>query len=149
VNGHYFTEQAVVSLTAEGGAIQAACAAAYPGVGYSTRGITLLTYAETGLAQYELREAVQVESGGMGGLGFEQVLFVQSSGTFANQVGVTTTYLNQNQTLTAPYTATAVILDTQSFFVTVTATLPVPMGSTGTGTCVQVQDWLLVHSADY
>jgi hypothetical protein len=145
VAGHYYTDELTDSLTAKGGAVQADCEAAYPGAGSSFAGITVLTWdAKTGLAQLELRQGQPAKSGG---LGFARAVFAQSAGsTFAKQKGTETIYENGVKAVAAPYTATTVTFDNQSFYAQVTATFPSP---TGTGTCVQVTDVTFVHSAGY
>jgi hypothetical protein len=145
-NGHYYTNQIVLSLTPAGGAVQAACAAFYQSAGTTDTEITLVsTDLSTGKRRFDVRAAAPLAPGP--GLGINHLSLVQGTGsTFTNEKGTVTIYADGREIIAGTYTATLTVIDAESAVATVTSTLPSPLG---TGTCVSVTSLTFVHSAAY
>lgn len=139
--GHYYFQAIVLSVTADGGAVQADCTAAYPAAGTQNTGIATLALGKGGAIVTEVRGGVLAETGGYG---YESSLFEPTSGSkFTNQKGSVTLFVNGQKSGVVPYTATGVVLDQQSFSAKETITLP---GPTGTGTCLEQQQATFTYS---
>jgi hypothetical protein len=133
VNGIYYTTELVTSLTPTGGAAQADCDAAYLPAGTQIVATTVLNLSGT-VPQVNVR-TTQPTASPPGLILVHQVLAPAKGSTFTNQSGTITEYADGQKFLVLPYTATATVIDTQSFVATLTATGPSP---SGTGSCVQV-----------